>query len=103
MSEELENMFFGDENDEVFLGKSYGHSQYFSEQMSSKIDLEVKKIIDDAYSRTKAILNENIQRLHDVAQALLDKERLEGYEFDQIFNEGYKPNKAEETKEEQKN
>ena len=103
MSEELENMFFGDENDEVFLGKSYGHSQYFSEQMSSKIDLEVKKIIDDAYNRTKAILNENIQRLHDVAQALLDKERLEGYEFDQIFNEGYKPNKAEETKEEQKN
>jgi len=91
MSEELQNLYFGDENDEVFLGKSYGHSQYFSEEISAKIDLEVKKIIDEAYSRTKAILNENIQRLHDVAQALLDKERLEGYEFDKIFNEGYKP------------
>lgn len=91
MSEELENMFFGDENDEVFLGKSYGHSQYFSEKMSAKIDLEVKKIIDEGYSRIKTILNENMQRLHDVAQALLDKERLEGFEFDKIFNEGYKP------------
>jgi len=103
MSEELENMYFGDENDEVFLGKSYGHSQYFSEKMSAKIDLEVKKIIDEAYSRIKTILTENMQRLHDVAQALLDKERLEGYEFDQIFNEGYKPEiKAEEPQEEPK-
>lgn len=91
MSEELQNLYFGDENDEVFLGKSYGHTQYFSEEISAKIDLEVKKIIDEAYSRVKAILNENMQRLHDVAQALLDKERLEGYEFDKIFNEGYKP------------
>lgn len=100
MSEELENMFFGDENDEVFLGKIYGHSQYFSEQMASKIDLEVKKIIDEAYSKIKTILTENMQRLHDVAQALLDKERLEGYEFDKIFNEGYKPEiKAQESQE----
>lgn len=98
MSEELQNLYFGDENDEVFLGKSYGHSQYFSEQMSSKIDIEVKKIIDEGYSKIKAILNENMQRLHDVAQALLDKERLEGFEFDRIFNEGYKPEvKGDET------
>jgi len=101
MSEDLQNMYFGDENDEVFLGKSYGHSQYFSEQMSAKIDQEVKKIIDEAYSKIKTILTENMQRLHDVAQALLDKERLEGYEFDQIFNEGYKPeNRTEEPKDE---
>jgi cell division protease FtsH len=95
MSEDLENLFFGDENDEVFLGKSYGHSRTFSEEMTSKIDLEVKKIIDEAYSKVKAILNENMQRLHDVAQALLDKERLEGYEFDKIFAEGYIPEKNE--------
>ncbi|AGC69646.1 ATP-dependent zinc metalloprotease FtsH [Thermoclostridium stercorarium subsp. stercorarium DSM 8532] len=91
MSEELQNLYFGDENDEIFLGKSYGHSQYFSEEISAKIDLEVKKIIDEAYSRVKTILSENMQRLHDVAQALLDKERLEGDEFERIFNEGYKP------------
>lgn len=91
MSENLENMFFGDENDEVFLGKSYGHAKNFSEEMSSKIDIEVKKIIDDAYSRMKGILNENMQRLHNVANALLEKERLEGFEFEKIFNEGYTP------------
>lgn len=103
MSEELQNLYFGDENDEVFLGKSYGHSQYFSEEISAKIDLEVKKIIDEAYSRVKTILNENMQRLHDIAQALLDKERLEGFEFDKIFNEGYKPeSKALESNEEPK-
>jgi len=98
MSEDLENMFFGDENDEVFLGKSYGHLRNFSEKMSAKIDAEVKKIIDEAYSTIKTILNENMQRLHDVAQALLEKERLEGYEFEKIFNEGYVPEKIETEK-----
>lgn len=91
MSENLENMFFGDDNDEVFLGKSYGHARNFSEEMSSKIDIEVKKIIDDAYGRMKNVLNENMQRLHNVAQALLEKERLEGFEFEKIFSEGFTP------------
>ena len=98
MSETLGNLFFGDENDEVFLGKSYGHGNNLSEEMSSKIDVEVKKIIDESYSKVIAILNENMQRLHDVSQALLDKERLEGFEFEQIFNEGYVPEKKEEEK-----
>ncbi len=66
--------------------------------MSAKIDAEVKKIIDEAYSTIKTILNENMQRLHDVAQALLDKERLEGFEFEKIFNEGYVPEKIEAEK-----
>jgi cell division protease FtsH len=91
MSESLENMFFGDENDEVFLGKSYLHARTFSEEVSSKIDTEVKRIIDEAYSRMKDILRENMQRLHNVANALLEKERLEGFEFEKIFNEGYTP------------
>ncbi len=91
MSDDLENLYFGDDNDEVFLGKSYGHTQNISEAMSSKIDKEVKKIIDESYSKTKALLNENMQRLHDMAQALLEKERLEGAEFEKIFNEGFIP------------
>ncbi|MDD4296197.1 MAG: ATP-dependent zinc metalloprotease FtsH [Ruminiclostridium sp.] len=91
MSESLENLFFGDDNDEIFLGKSYGHARNFSEEMSSKIDIEVKKIIDDAYGRMKNVLNENTQRLHNVAQALLEKERLEGFEFEKIFSEGFTP------------
>ena len=91
MSDDLENLYFGDDNDEVFLGKSYGHTQNISEAMSSKIDKEVKKIIDESYSKIKALLNENMQRLHDMAQALLEKERLEGAEFEKIFNEGFIP------------
>ncbi len=91
MSEDLQNLFFGDENDEIFLGKSYGHARNFSEEMSSKIDVEVKRIIDEAYSRMKDALNENMQKLHNVAQALLEKERLEGFEFEKIFNEGFTP------------
>ncbi len=98
MSEQLENLFFGDDNDEIFLGKSYGHAKNFSEEMSSKIDVEVKKIIDGAYDRIKSILNDNMQRVHDVAQALLEKERLEGFEFEKIFNEGFVPEKKEEEK-----
>jgi cell division protease FtsH len=89
MSEELTNMIFGDENDEVFLGKSYGHTRNYSEEISAKIDAEVKKIIDSAYNKVKEVLTENRQKLDDIAQALLDKERLEADEFEEIFKNGY--------------
>lgn len=94
MSEDLSNLVFGDENDEVFLGKSYAHTRNYSEQISAKIDAEVKKIIDDAYSKVKEILTENRQRLEDITRALLDKERLEADEFEEIFKNGYNPTPA---------
>lgn len=89
MSDELSNLVFGDENDEVFLGKSYVHTRNFSEAIQAKIDAEVKKIIDEAYQKAKDILTEHRQRLDDIAQALLDKERLEADEFEEIFKNGY--------------
>ena len=89
MSDELTNMIFGDENDEVFLGKSYGHTRNYSEEVSAKIDTEVKKIIDNAYNRVKDILTENRQKLEDITKALLEKERLEAEEFEEIFKNGY--------------
>ena len=91
MSEELTNLFFGDEDDEVFLGKTYGHMHTYSEDVSAKIDSEVKKIIDASYDRVKAILSEHMDKLHDVAKALLEKERLEGAEFEEIFSNGFVP------------
>ncbi|NLM76154.1 MAG: ATP-dependent metallopeptidase FtsH/Yme1/Tma family protein [Clostridiaceae bacterium] len=91
MSSELSNLVFGDESDEVFLGKSYVHARNFSEAIQAKIDAEVKKIIDDAYQKAKDILTEYRQRLDDVANALLDKERLEADEFEEIFKNGYNP------------
>jgi len=91
MSEELSNLVFGDENDEVFLGKSYGHTRNYSEEISAKIDIEVKKIIDDAYAKVKEILSENRQRLEDITKALLEKERIDAEEFEEIFKNGYNP------------
>ena len=91
MSENLSNLVFGDENDEVFLGKSYGHIRNYSEEVSARIDAEVKTIIDDSYSKIKELLTENRNKLDDVARALLEKERIEGDEFEEIFKNGYNP------------
>lgn len=91
MSENLSNLVFGDENDEVFLGKSYAHIRNYSEEISAKIDAEVKAIIDDAYNKIKELLTENRNKLEDVARALLEKERIEGDEFEEIFKNGYNP------------
>lgn len=91
MSDELSNLVFGDENDEIFLGKSYAHTRNYSEEISAKIDMEIKKIIDDAYNKVKQILIDNKQRLEDITAALLDKERLEADEFEEIFKNGYNP------------
>ena len=83
MSDELSNLVFGDENDEVFLGKSYAHTRNYSEEISAKIDIEIKKIIDDAYAvgRSSPRIKINLK----MSQALLDKERLEADEFEEIF------------------
>ncbi|HOL91386.1 MAG TPA: ATP-dependent zinc metalloprotease FtsH [Clostridiales bacterium] len=84
MSETLGNMVF-DENDEVFIGRDFGHTKNYSEEMAAIIDKEIKRIIDTAYEKTKSILSEHINVLHKVAEALLEKEKLEGYEFEAIF------------------
>lgn len=85
MSENLGNLIFGDENDEVFIGRDFGHTRNYSEEVAAEIDKEVKNLIDTAYQKTINILKENINKLHKVAEALLEKEKLEGYEFEEIF------------------
>jgi cell division protease FtsH len=85
MSEGLGNMIFGNEGDEVFLGRDFTQSRNYSESIASEIDNEVKKIIDTAYDRTVVVLKENINKLHKVAEALLEKEKIEGAEFEQIY------------------
>lgn len=85
MSEGLGNMIFGNENDEIFLGRDFTQARNYSESIASEIDKEVKRIIDTAYDRTVEILRENISKLHKVAEALLEKEKIEGAEFENIF------------------
>lgn len=85
MSEKLGNMIFGNENDEVFLGRDYGHTSNISDEIAGIIDNEIKQIIDSAYAKTISLLKENIDKLNRLAHILLEKEKVEGAEFEAIF------------------
>jgi cell division protease FtsH len=85
MSDELGPISFGNDHNEVFLGRDLGKSRNFSEEIAYKIDSEVKALIDEAYAKAQEILTENINKLHAVAQELLIKEKLEGVEFEEII------------------
>ena len=84
MSEQLGNLVFGSDS-EVFLGKDYGHVQNYSEKLAGIIDEEVKKIIDEAYIEVTRILREKMDMLNAMAATLLEKEKIEGPEFESIF------------------
>ena len=79
-------MFDGD-NGEVFLGRDFTQQKNFSEETAGIIDEEVKKIIDKAYKTAEFILSKNIDKLHEVAGILLEKEKIDGEEFATIFGE----------------
>ena len=86
MSDKIGPISFRSENDEVFLGMSYSSGREYSEKFASDIDVEVKSIIDDAYNRCVTILTENMEKLHNVASALIQKEKISGEEFVEIFD-----------------
>ena len=84
-SENIGMINYADEN-EVFVGRDYGHtSRGYSEEVAKTIDLEVKKIIDSAYAKAKKILEDNIQVLHACASLLMEKERIDRFEFEGLF------------------
>ncbi len=84
-SESIGMINYADEN-EVFVGRDYGHtSRGYSEEVAKTIDLEVKKIIDSAYAKAKKILEDNIQVLHACASLLMEKERIDRFEFEGLF------------------
>ncbi|KOF56208.1 MULTISPECIES: ATP-dependent zinc metalloprotease FtsH [Clostridium] len=85
MSEELGTISFGKDQDEVFLGRDLGTNRNFSEEIAAKIDSEIKKFIDDAYMSAEKLLKENMSKLDGVAKALLEKEKIEADEFEEIF------------------
>ena len=87
MSDTIGPISFRSENDEVFLGMSYSSGREYSEKLAAEIDTEVKSIIDNAYERCTKILTENMTKLHNVAQALFEKEKINGEEFVEIFNQ----------------
>ncbi len=86
MSEKLGPITFGASQDEVFLGKEMNNQRNYSESVAAEIDEEVKDIIMMAYNYAERLLKENIDKLHKVAQMLLEKEKITGDEFEAVFN-----------------
>lgn len=87
MSEKLGTITFGADQEEVFLGRDLAHAKEYSEETASIIDEEVKKIVDAGYEKAINILSEHVDKLHAVAKILLEKEKIDGEEFDRIFAE----------------
>ncbi len=85
MSDLLGPMTFGDDNDEVFLGRGFAHSRTYSEEVAKAIDSEISRIVLEAYKKAENILREHIEKLHAVAQLLLEKEKIDGEEFNSLF------------------
>ena len=86
MSERVGTITLGQNQEEVFLGRDFAQSKEYSEETAAIIDEEVKSIIDYAYKKAAEILNANMEKLHVVAGILLEKEKIDGEEFDAIFN-----------------
>ena len=86
MSSRLGAIMYGQGQGEVFLGRDLAQTKNYSEETAAIIDEEVKAIIDRAYNTAREILSANIDKLHIVAGILLEKEKIDGEEFDRVFN-----------------
>ena len=86
MSEKLGTITLGQDQNEVFLGRDLAHAKTYSEETASAIDAEIKRIIDTGYNKAKQILTEHADKLHAVAEVLLEKEKITSEEFEAIFD-----------------
>jgi cell division protease FtsH len=85
MSDNLGTVFYDSDNEEVFIGRDFGHAKNYSEEVAAQIDKEVRSLIDESYDKCELLLNENMAKLHVVAQRLLEKEKIDGEEFEDLF------------------
>ena len=98
MSENIGVINYDDDDDEVFIGRDLAHAKNHSEVISGEIDKEVKAIIDDCYSKAKAIIMEHEDVLHKCAKLLLEKEKINRAEFEALFDTYYpQPDEPGET------
>lgn len=84
-SKKLGTVVYGSDNDEVFLGKDYGHTRNYSESIAAQIDEEVKEIIEKAYKDCADILSANMDKLHLLAKYLLKFEKIDGDDFEKLM------------------
>ena len=88
MSEKIGPVTFGHRQDQVFLGRDIARDKDYSEEVAAEIDKEVRAFLDDAYAATEKLLNENMDKLHLIAEALIERETLEKEEIADIVNHG---------------
>ena len=86
MSDRIGPIHLGSSNDEVFIGRDFVQSKNLSEEFAAEIDEEVRGIIDGAYEKCIKLLSENADRLDRVAKVLMEKEKISGEEFEEIYN-----------------
>ena len=98
LSKELGPIAYGENEEEVFLGRSVARQQNMSEETAKKVDAEIKKFVEKGYERAKTILNEKIDDLHKLAKALLTYETLSGTEIEDIVNKNVYPTNKEDLK-----
>ncbi len=84
MSDKMGSMTYGEPQEHVFMGRDFGQTKDYSEQVAYELDVEVKKIIDEKYALAKSILTENRDILNELANALLDHETVDAAEFDEL-------------------
>ncbi len=87
MSEKLGPLTFGKKDEEVFLGRDFGSRRDFSDQVALEIDKEIKRLVVESYERTTRMLTEHIHTLRAIAEALLEKEVLDGIEIEKIVQQ----------------
>jgi len=102
MSKELGPLTYGENEDEVFLGRSITRHQHMSEETANKVDIEIKKIVDAGYQRAKKIITEKIDDLHKIAKALLLYETLSGEEINDLILKNTQPTRKKEEDDEAK-
>jgi len=85
MSDVMGPLTFGKRNEHVFLGRDFGHERNFSEEVASKIDKEIKAIIEGRYEIAKQLLTENRDIVEEISKILLEKETLDKDEIDEIM------------------
>lgn len=89
MSENIGPVTFGHRQDQVFLGRDIARDKDYSEEVAAEIDKEVRSFMEDAYAATEKLLSDNIDKLHVIAKALMEKETLEEEEINQLVKYGH--------------
>ena len=98
LSKELGPVAYGENEEEVFLGRSVARQQNMSEETAKKVDSEIKKFVEKGYDRARKVLTEKIDDLHKIAKALLTYETLTGEEIENIVNKNIYPTNKEDLK-----